>query len=273
MPIFIEQFNGLKQAAERKKQENIHVVAIIQARMGSERLPGKVLKEVCGEPLLARLVRRLGGATLIDNIVVATTDRPEDDAIAELGKKSGFPVFRGDSQDVLGRFERCADFFDADIVVRICGDCPIIDPAITDVVIATLINSGKDNACSTVDLDSLPRGLDGEAVWRKNLKEAAEQATSPYEREHVTPYLYHRPDRFEVLKVGTESGGLNTYRWCVDETDDFDLLSRVIENLEPEDRNFGWRQVVQAMQENPTWQEINAQVRQKTGPAPEASDG
>jgi spore coat polysaccharide biosynthesis protein SpsF len=204
----------------------VRVVALVQARTGSTRLPGKVLMDVHGRPMLAQLLSRLSRAKRIDEVVVATSELEGDDAVARVAEAEGVRVFRGDERDVLGRMLGAARMAEADLVVRVTGDCPLIDPDVVDQVVSEL---GHHDLASNAINRTFPRGLDTEVLTRDALERIAELATSPESREHVTWFAYQeRPDLFKLRSV--ESGEGNAYSmldWSVDTADDLERVRRL----------------------------------------------
>ncbi|NYZ15433.1 glycosyltransferase family protein [Azospirillum sp. RWY-5-1] len=242
------------------------IVCISQARMTSSRLPGKVLMEAAGAPLLAHHLGRLRRARLIDTVVLATTINATDDPVAELAERLGIGVFRGDEQDVLGRFAGAAQAFGADVVVRVTADCPLIDPALIDEAVGRFLAGQTDTPPMdyvNIDTGRFPRGLDAEVFTRRALDEAAREAVAPDEREHVTPFLYRRPQRFRLGPPVQPRCPLPSYRWCVDEPDDLALIRRMLEALLPGRAAFGWQDCCTLLEANPAWSEINRGVAQR----------
>ena len=236
------------------------VVAIIQARTSSTRLPGKVLADVGGRTMLARVVRRTSRAALVDAVVVATSDAPADDPIVDECRRLAVPCFRGDEEDVLDRFFRAAAAHAADVVVRITADCPLIDPELIDHVAGRFLEERPDYA-SNVLRRTWPRGLDTEVVSAGALARAWLEASEPYERVHVTPYIYHHRERFRLLSVtGREDS--SDARWTVDSPADLDLVREVYRRLGNDDR-FGWQDVRRLLAAEPDLAEINRHVKQK----------
>lgn len=195
--------------------------AVVQGRMGSQRLPGKVLMDLAGAPMIARVLERAAAASNVDRVVLATSTEPSDDPLAELAVKLGVPCHRGPEDDVLRRVREAAESAWADNVVRVTGDCPLLDPWVLDEVVAALLADGGCDYASNVVERSFPRGLDVEAMTIEALRRIDELATSPEAREHVTWFAYReRPDLFEIRSViaGDDYSGLD---WSVD--DDADL--------------------------------------------------
>ncbi len=217
-------------------------VAIIQARMTSSRLPGKVLADLGGKPLIERMIARVRRARALDAIWLATTAKTTDDPLATLCDRLGVPVHRGDEHDVLARFLGAARAAEADIVVRLTADCPMSDPALIDEIVADYGKGGADYV-SNVLVRTYPDGLDVEVFSCAALEDAAANATEPFHREHVTPWLQtgFRPGlatgRFRVRHVVNDID-LGVMRWTVDEAEDLDLIRKLFAAL-PE--GFAWR--------------------------------
>ena len=235
--------------------------------MGSSRLPGKVLEPLAGEPMLVRDVRRLRRAKTLGAVVVATTVEPQDDAIVALAEGAGWPVSRGSEDDVLDRYVQAAREHDADVVVRVTSDCPLISPDVVDRVVRTLLDAGPPGAEGGADLASnvvprhtWPRGLDAEAVWRTSLERAWREDDDPAWREHVTFYIKQHPDRFRLVSVQNDED-LSALRWTVDTPEDLAFARAVYDHF-GHDR-FTWREVLAAQRERPEWTALNADVRQK----------
>ena len=204
--------------------------AILQARMSSSRLPGKVLRPLLGRPMIARQIERLDRAAKLSRIVVATSQEASDDPLAAFLTETGVEVFRGSLNDVLGRFAACAQALEVEgPIVRLTADCPLADPALID---ACLDLHGREGADFTSNDQhrTYPRGLDVEVFDRAGLDMAAREAADPYEREHVTPFFYNRPQRFRLaeLRQARDDSGL---RWTVDTAEDFAFVERVYDAL------------------------------------------
>jgi spore coat polysaccharide biosynthesis protein SpsF len=242
------------------------VVVISQARMTSTRLPGKVLMEAAGKPLLAYHIERLRQARRIDAVVIATTVNTTDDPIVALADSLGVPVARGDEQDVLDRFVRAARMAKAEVVVRVTSDCPLIDPVLIDRLVDRYL-AGRDETppldYAYIDVTRIPRGLDGEIFSAALLEEAGREAVDQAEREHVTPYIYRRPQRFRMEGV-VPGGDAHPYRLCVDEPADLEVVRRVFEHFLPGHPGFGWQDCCKLLDDHPEWVTINEGVRQRT---------
>lgn len=240
-------------------------VAIIQARMSSTRLPGKVLKEAAGRSLLDRMVERVRRASLVDKVVVATTVDPSDDQIEAFCKTLGVDVYRGSLPDVLDRYYRSAILFGADLVVRLTGDCPLIDPGLIDETIRALIDNHADFSCNRLPPPfsrTYPIGLDVEVCTFHALEIAWNEAVQKHEREHVLPYLYEVPGRFKVVQIDYRED-LGKLRWTVDTPEDLTLLREVYARFDGHN-DFSWLEVLKLFREHPELAEINAGVVHKS---------
>jgi spore coat polysaccharide biosynthesis protein SpsF len=237
----------------------MNVCAIIQARMGSTRLPGKVLTDIEGQPMLGRVVLRTKRARTVDKVVVATTTEASDDLIVDFCRQHGIEYFRGSESDVLDRYYQTAAEHKADAVVRITSDCPLIDPEVIDKVVANFLSGGFDYASNSV-VRTYPRGLDTEVMTFQALERAHRNAQSPYQRAHVTPYIYENPEQFRILSVTGDRNHSN-YRWTVDTSEDLELARAVYARLGGD--VFSWNDVVKLMEREPELVEINRSVAQK----------
>lgn len=216
------------------------VAVVIQARTGSTRLPGKVLLDLAGRPMLALQVARVRSATY-DRLIVATSDLERDDPIADLCARLDVEVIRGSETDVLARFAVVLDRCDPANIVRLTADCPLTDPGIVDDVIDLHERSGADYT-SNVHPRSFPHGLDVEVMTANALETAHRAASDAYDREHVTPYLYREPGRFETANL--ESGrDLAHLRWTIDTTEDIEHVRRIVGELSDPERET-WRQIL-----------------------------
>jgi spore coat polysaccharide biosynthesis protein SpsF len=241
----------------------LKVVAITQARMTSTRLPGKIMMEAAGKPLLEHHLERLGRAETIDEIVLATTENSADDPTADLGIKFGVRVFRGSEHDVLARYRGAAVATDADVVVRVTSDCPLIDPQVTDRTVQTFLDqSAYLDYVSNRLVHTFPRGLDTEVLHFAALDEAFNEATDPADREHVTLFVWRQPERYRLLNVPCDRD-LSHHRWTVDTKKDFDLMARMIEALYPDDPKFGMDAALDLLDQHPEWSDLNAHIEQK----------
>ncbi len=236
------------------------IVAIIQARMGSTRLPGKVMLDLEGATVLAHVIARVKRSSTIGEVVVATSDGAGDDVIVVECKRLATNVFRGDENDVLDRYYRAAQFSSADVVVRITADCPLLDPEITDYVVSEFLGQRPDYASNTL-VRTYPRGLDTEVFTMAALERAWHEASEPYHRAHVTPYLYQNPERFRLLAVGGQQD-FSGFRWTLDTPEDLEFLRAVYAGF-PDREDFGWLEVRSLLEREPHLLELNRNVAQK----------
>lgn len=239
------------------------VVAIIQARMGSTRLPGKVLLDLAGEPMLVRDMNRLLRADTLDEIVIATTVESRDDVIVDLCQERGWPRFRGSEDDVLDRYYRAAKVHQADVVVRITSDCPLIEPQVVDRVVQAFMERQPevDYASNTAPERTFPRGLDTEVMRFDALERAWREDDDPAWREHVTPYVRRHPELFQTCGVLNDED-LSHMRWTVDTPEDLAFVRHIYEHF-GHDR-FSWQEVLALLEQNPGWLSINREIEQKT---------
>lgn len=241
----------------------MNIVAIIQARMTSTRLPGKVLKKVLNKTLLEYQLERVSRSNFIDEIIVATTVNKTDEPIVELCKKFGYSTYRGSEEDVLSRYYEAANQANADIIVRLTSDCPLIDPNVIDQVIELFIEKQHDIDYATNTLKrTYPRGMDTEVFTIEALQNTYLQAKLMKEREHVTAYIYSNPNKFRLANLECETD-LSQYRWTVDTEEDFDLIELIIKNLYPNNKEFQLNDCLQLFCKYPEWALINSHIEQK----------
>lgn len=241
------------------------VVCIIQSRMSSTRLPGKVLKEICGHPMIYWVVKRASKAKLINKLVVATTKDKTDSCIVDWCRKNDVECFRGDAYDVLDRYYQAAKIYQADTIVRLTADCPLIDPDLIDELIEDFFNKGVDFAANRLPPPykrTYPIGLDIEITSFSALEEAWHQARLPFEREHVMPYLYSVEGRFKTYILDAEKD-YSDHRWTVDTVEDLEFVRALFSKLDCR-IDFTWCEVLKTIQENPALEEINAKVDHKS---------
>lgn len=239
------------------------VVAIVQARLGSTRLPGKVLLDLAGRTMLDRVLERVARARRIDRVVVATTTEARDDRLVEHCRRRGHHVFRGSEDDVLDRYHGAAQAAEAATVVRITSDCPLISPSVSDQVVAAFAEGGCDYASNVLPPRTFPHGLDTEVFSFEALERAWREDKDPTLREHVTPYIYRHPETFRLRRVA-HTEDLSRLRWTVDTPEDFELVRRVYDHFR--DRPFDWTDVLALLRDHPEWSAINRHVQQKRVP-------
>lgn len=239
------------------------VVCIIQARVGSSRLPGKVLKEICGKTVLEHDVNRLKLVSNIDEIVIATTVEKQDEKIVDEAVRLKVKYFRGSENDVLSRYYFAAKEHNADIVIRVTSDCPCLDYKILkDMIDKYLEEYDESNYMSNTVERSYPRGYDVEIFSFKALQEAYNNAKKNYEREHVTPYIYNLNNNFKILSYRNFEDYSN-YRVTLDTKEDFEVINVLYENLFETKGYFLLEDVVGFLNDNPQIVEINKKVEQK----------
>lgn len=236
------------------------VVTVVQARMGSSRLPGKVLRPLCGKPLLAHLVERVKMATLVGTVVVATTTDAADDPIEALCHEEGYFCFRGHPTDLLDRHYRAGWQFDADIVVKIPSDCPLIDPRLIDRVLAAFLDAPERyDYLSNLHPPTYPDGNDVEVMTMPALETAWIEASRSLEREHTTPYFWENPDRFRLGNVTWETGldYSMSHRWTIDYKADYCFIQNIYAELYPHNPQFGLNDILQLLARQPQLAAIN----------------
>jgi spore coat polysaccharide biosynthesis protein SpsF len=276
----------------------LKTIAVIQARMSSSRLPGKVLRDIAGQPMLARVVERARRAVRVDEVIVATTLDSADDAVAEFCSGRGYPFYRGSLNDVLDRYYQAARLYSAEIIVRLTADCPLADPDLIDHTVEAFL--GKAPSGDQLQRDdppydfaanrlpppwgrTYPIGLDTEVCMFSALERAWQEADQPYQREHVMPYLYEdsevidsltgrvidgpkqvfaRRHPFRVLLVNhpVDYGAL---RWTVDTPQDLEVVQQIFARFGGRD-DFSWLEVLELYQKEPDFARLNAAVRHKT---------
>ncbi len=234
------------------------VLCVLQARVSSSRLPGKVLMPLVGEPMLARQLERIRRAKRLDALTVATSDQPSDDGISALCANLGVDCFRGDLDDVLDRFYRAAVPYRPDHVVRLTGDCPLTDPALLDALVDLHTSGGYDYS-SNVHPRTYPDGLDAEIFTFDLLEWAWREATSPAERSHVTPFMY---ESATGIRQGSQQDGEDRahLRWTVDYREDYEFVRRVFEALYVRNPAFDTDDVYELLRSHPEIAAVNAHL-------------
>ena len=235
-------------------------VAIVQARLGSSRLPGKVLQDLAGDTMLARVVARLRAARTIDDIVIATTMNESDDPVVREAARLGVHVWRGSEQNVLARYVGAARKYHAGAVVRVTSDCPLLDPETVDRVVTSLRAAALDYSSNT-HMRSYPRGLDVEAFYLETLEKIFHLATSAAAKEHVTAYVMEKPNEFAIHQVTAEADD-SDLRWTVDTAEDLELVRTLFRELDLATIR-PYREVVAAVRARPELAKLNAHITQK----------
>lgn len=236
---------------------------IVQARMGSSRLPGKVLKPILGRPMLSFQLERLQKVKQAQ-LLVATTMKPADHAISKFCAENSIECYRGPERDVLARYYLAAKFVAADTIVRVTADCPLIEPELIDQAL-TIYQSlpAPMSYVSNMLEPTYPYGMAVEIFSFTSLQMAHENAALGAEREHVTPYLYWHPELFHLHSL-TQKQNLSQHRWTVDTPEDFELVERLLSHLYPINPSFRSKDILKLLKKHPDWSEINSKVQQKT---------
>ncbi|NJN96690.1 MAG: NTP transferase domain-containing protein [Anaerolineales bacterium] len=236
-------------------------VAIVQARMASTRLPGKVLAEIAGQPMLYHVIQRTQQTKNLDLVVVATSTNQADDAIAQFCQTANLPFFRGSENDVLDRYYQTAHHFEADTIVRLTADCPLLDPEVIAKVVQTFQVGAFDYVSNTLKC-TYPDGLDTEVFSLTALTQAWQEALLNSEREHVTPYIWKNPTKFRLGNVVGERD-LSALRWTIDEPQDLAFVRAVYEHLGSD--SFGMAAILNLLETHPHLSETNAAFERNEG--------
>jgi spore coat polysaccharide biosynthesis protein SpsF len=241
-------------------------VAIIQARMGSTRLPGKVMKQLCGKTVLSHVISRVKACLLVDEVVVATTKSLADDVIVIESEKCCIHCFRGSEDDVLERYYLAAKEYQADVIIRITSDCPLFDSEVLTGMLECFKTETEDGLeidyLSNCLLHTYPRGLDAEVFTFKVLEKAFQEACQSYEREHVTPYIYEHPEIFSLHNQNNDDD-LSHYRWTLDTEDDWKLIEEIYKSLYRSNDIFTTNEIIGFLEDKPDLLMLNAHVEQK----------
>jgi spore coat polysaccharide biosynthesis protein SpsF len=239
------------------------ILAILQARMTSSRLPGKVIKSILGKPMLLRHIERINRSTYIDKLLVATSADPTDDVIENICRESGIEVFRGSLDDVLDRYYQAACLYNPEVVVRLTGDCPLADPLVIDEVIRFYLDNDFDYVSNCLT-PTFPDGLDTEVFSFDALRYAWEKAKLFSERDNVTPFIYKNSD---IFKFGNyrNSVDLSQLRWTVDEAEDFELVTIIYEALYPKNNAFVSKDILNFLEKRPELKLLNRHYRRNEG--------
>jgi spore coat polysaccharide biosynthesis protein SpsF len=244
------------------------ILGIVQARLGSTRLPEKVLAEIEGYTLIEHVLRRSAAAKRVDKVVVATTNRPEDDRLEKFVRESfGFEVFRGSTDDVLDRFFRCAAPYSPELIVRITADDPLKDPEIIDRAVKIQLDDPTLDYCSNTIKPTFPEGFDIETFRFSALATAASEARLPSEREHVTPFIWKRPGRFRIKNFEHDED-LSRWRLTVDKPADLELMRAIFRALSARGTLFSYRDVITLLKQRPELREINSGTQRNEGYTP-----
>ncbi len=231
--------------------------------MSSRRLPGKVLEEILGRPMLALQIERLRRAERFDQLVVATSDHGDDDAIEAFCRETGVGCFRGSLNDVLARFHDCATNYGPAHVIRLTGDCPLSDPAVIDAVVRFHLDGGYDYT-SNIQPPTWPDGLDVEVMRTSVLADAHAEAELPSEREHVTPFIRNRPQRYRIGNLD-RTPDLSAHRLTVDEPVDLEKIRRIYDRLYPGNPAFSFDDMMALLDGDAELAALNAHIGRNEG--------
>jgi spore coat polysaccharide biosynthesis protein SpsF len=242
--------------------EDRKVVAVIQARMGSTRLPGKVMAPVAGRPMIDHVIERVSRIPSVDEIVVATTAEPSDDPLVDHLDGLGARVIRGSTTDVLARYWAAAESTRADAIVRVTGDCPLLSPGVAGRVVAAFLSEPDCDYASNTLVRTYPRGLDTEVFSLAALSVANAEARSSADREHVTGFIWRQPNRFRLRGVAADVDH-HTLRWTVDTAEDLALVRRIFDALDSRGQPFEYADVLALLERDPALATINEHVEQR----------
>ncbi len=234
------------------------ILAILQARVSSTRLPGKILRPIMGVPMLERHLDRLRSVRNIDRLIVATSVEKSDLPVAALCRELGIDCFRGSLDNVLDRFYHATESYNPDVIVRLTGDCPLADPGVIDGGIDYFLKSDYDYVSNSLER-TYPIGLDFEVFRFKCLREAWQEARLPSELEHVTPFIYNRPERYSIGHFRNDVNQSH-HRWTVDEPEDFRFVTAVYDALYPLNSQFTMRDILDLLASRPELTEINYHI-------------
>ena len=247
----------MKEKNNRKK-----ITVIVQARTGSKRLPKKILKKILNKPMIWYVLKRIKKIKRIEQIVIATTIEREDDVIIKIVKENKISLFRGESSDVLDRFYNCAKKFDADPIIRITSDCPLIDPFLVDEILEFYLNHNFDYVSNTIE-PTYPDGLDVEIFSFKTLENAAMNAKMKSEREHVSSHIKNHPKKFSLHNFRNEED-FSIHRWTVDEKEDLVFVRKIYNKMKPK-IIFRYQDVLQILSDFPDLLKINKNFKRNEG--------
>jgi spore coat polysaccharide biosynthesis protein SpsF len=240
------------------------VTAIIQARLGSTRLPGKTLMEIEGESLLGHLLSRVRASKLVNDIIIATTDEKRDDPIVEFARNREVNCYQGSENDVLDRFYQVASEFKVENIVRITPDCPMLDPVVMDSVISKYVDGGYDYVSNTIT-PTFPDGLDTEVFSFAALEKAWKEAALPSEREHVTAFIVNHPELFSHLNVAKQGKDLSWMRWTVDTGQDLEFAKKIFAELYSPDKIFYMDEIISLLERKPELLDLNRGISRNEG--------
>jgi Spore coat polysaccharide biosynthesis protein F, CMP-KDO synthetase homolog len=236
------------------------ILCVVQARMGSERLPGKVIKPILNKPMILHTLDRLSKSNYINELILATSELEKEELLVQIVKEAKYNVFRGSENNVLDRYKKASDLYKGDIIIRVTGDCPLIDPVIVDNVISNFIMNDYDYVRLDVP-DTFIRGFDVEVFSKEALDKTFKSVKEDKHREHVTLYMYENRDKFKVGYVKGEELYNKNYRLCVDTKEDLELVTNIYEHFK--DEFVSSKEIVKYLNDNPKLAQINLEVVQK----------
>lgn len=239
------------------------IMAFIQARMSSTRLPGKVFKPILGRPMLALEIERVQSCKTLDRVALVTTTHTDDQPIVELGQRLNIDVFCGSMENVLDRFYQAAKKFRPDHIVRITGDCPLVDPEVVDNMIRLYLEMAGDYGTNCMP-PTYPDGLDAEIFSINALELAHREAVLPSHIEHISLFFEEQPERFKIVNLANSSD-LSSLRWTVDEAEDFEFVKRIFEALYPMKPTFGFKDVLDVLEKHPELSSLNKKYMRNEG--------
>ena len=240
-------------------------IAIIQARTGSNRLPGKIMMEIEGKTMLEYMIERVSKSKKLDKIIIATTNKKNDDVIVSLAKKLNIDYFRGSEDDVLDRYYNASKKFNADIVVRLCSDSPLLDGKIVDNILEEYLSGDYDYVGNlSPSPRTFPDGLGVEVFSSELLNDAQLNAKKPSEREHVTFYMWMQPKKYKIHRVDYKNDS-SKYRFNLDYAEDYKFLKKIFENFYKNNRNFDIESVITWLEKNPEIFKINSMIQSNQG--------
>lgn len=239
------------------------ILGILQARMTSTRLPGKVMMSILGKPMFIRQIERIKRSKRIDRLILATSTDESDDIIEKVAKEYGIECYRGSLDDVLDRFYQVAKAYKPEHVVRLTADCPLTDWEVIDQIIDKHLKENNDYTSNTIE-PTFPDGLDAEILNFKALEEAWKKGEKISDRDNVTIYVYRRPEQFKLGSI-KNNVDLSKLRWTVDEPEDFELIEKIYNSLYPENNSFLTQDILDLIAENPELESINSKFERNEG--------
>ena len=239
------------------------IACIIEARMTSTRLPGKVLRPILGKPMIERMIERIRFCRTIDQVIVATTEKTTDDPVMKLADQLGVGIFRGSEVDVLARVLAAAEKYEVDLIVEVPGDCPLVDPGLIDKMVADFLVGGVDFVRNAMDYNT-PPGADIRVFRTSDLREINKISQDPADHEHVSIYFYEHPEKYRLREVTTAlSLREGRLRLTVDTQEDFDLVTHIFEALYAKNNRFNLGDIIEFLDLNPTVRALNEGIFQK----------